>query len=478
EQVGLQDNFFELGGHSLLAIQLMSRVHSAFQVKVSLRRFFDAPTLAGLAAMIAEEQGVARPPAPALLPAGRGRELPLSFSQQRLWFIDQLRPGGSNYNISMPLRVEGRLSPALLGRTLSEVVRRHEVLRTRFPSIEGRGVQVILAPRPVSLPRIDLVTLAAGEKDLELVRLARAAAERPFDLGRDGLLRLSLLRLGMTDHAVLLTLHHIVSDGWSTGILVREVKSLYEAFAAGRPSPLADLSIQYADFAVWQREWLTGEVLEGLVAYWRDQLAGAPGSLDLPADRARPAVPSNVGSSRPEGVTPFMTLLAGFQSLLGRSSGQVEVVVGIPSAGRNRLELEPLIGFFINTLAIRTKLEGLTFRGLLKQVRGTTLEAYVHEDLPFEKLVDELGVERRLSHTPLFQVTFALQNVPVEVLSLPGLELRPLRVSQRTAQFDLSLSLGESCEGFAGTVEYTPDLFDGSTIDRLIVHYERLLAEA
>ncbi|MBW8876584.1 MAG: amino acid adenylation domain-containing protein [Acidobacteria bacterium] len=496
DRVGVHDNFFELGGHSLLATRLVSRVRSAFQVEVSLRRFFDTPTIAGLAAAIEEEQEVPRQLAPPILPVGRDRELPLSFAQQRLWFIDQLRPGSADYNIALPLRIEGRLDLALLVSTLSEVVRRHEVLRTRFPAVEGRGVQVIQPPVAVSPPQIDLSALPASVRDSEAVRLAGEEVARPFDLGRDELLRLTLLRLDKdaTAHAALFTLHHIISDGWSTGVLVREVVALYEAFAAGRPSPLPELPIQYADFAVWQREWLSGEVLERQLAYWQARLAGAPAFLDLPTDRPRPALQSNVGSSRPvhfgapltgllaalsrrEGVTPFMTLLGAFQTLLCRYSRQTDVVVGTPHAGRNRLELEPLIGFFVNTLAIRTELaDGLGFRQLLAGVRATTLDAYVHQDLPFEKLVDELGLERRLSHTPLFQVMFALQNAPVEELSLPGLRVRSMEAGRRTAKFDLTLSLEEQGEELAGGLEYSTELWDAATMDRLLEHLRRLLA--
>ena len=495
ERVGANDNFFELGGHSLLATRLISRVRATFQVEIPLRRLFDAPTVAGLAAVIEEEKDRSAVSAPPIVPVGRDREIPLSFAQQRLWFIDQLRPGESNYNIPLPLRIEGRLDAALLGRTLSEVVRRHEVLRTHFRDVAGRGVQVIHPPLPVLPPSVDLGALPRGAAEAEAQRLALAESVRPFDLGGDDLLRLTLLRMDAegSDHVALFTLHHIISDGWSTGVLVREVMAIYEAFAAGLPSPLPELPIQFADFAVWQREWLTGEVLESQLAYWKARLAGAPAFLDLPTDRPRPALQSTAGASRPvrygasllgrlgalsrrEGVTPFMSLLAVFQALLCRYSGQTDVVVGTPSAGRDRLELEPLIGFFINTLPIRTEIAAsIGFRRLLAEVRTATLDAYVHQDLPFEKLVDELGLERRLSHTPLFQVMFALQNLPEEELKLPGLAVRPLNVGLQTVKFDLTLNVEERGGELVGGLGYSTDLWDEETMDRLLLHLGSLL---
>ena len=495
EKVGAQDNFFELGGHSLLATRLISRVRAVFQVEIPLRSLFDAPTVAGLAAVIEEERGGAGLLAPPIVPVGRDRELPLSFAQQRLWFIDQLRPGESNYNLAMPLRIAGPLDAALLGRTLSDVVRRHEVLRTRFQDVDGRGVQVIRPPSPVDIPRVDLGALPRAAVEAEALRVAKEAAERPFDLGGGDLLRLTLLRLNGegSDHAALFVLHHIISDGWSTGVLVREVMAIYEAFAAGRPSPLPELAIQFADFAVWQREWLTGEVLERQLAYWKARLTGAPAFLDLPTDRPRPALQSTAGASRRvhfaaslvgpvtalsrrEGVTPFMTLLAVFQALLSRYSGQSEVVVGTPIAGRDRLELEPLIGFFVNTLPIRTGIGGgAGFRRLLAEVRTATLDAYVHQDLPFEKLIDELGLERHLSHTPLFQTMFALQTLPSEALILPGLTVSSMAVGGRTAKFDLTLDLEERNGEVRGRLEYSTELWDEETMDRLLLHLGSLL---
>ncbi|MBV8201787.1 MAG: AMP-binding protein, partial [Acidobacteria bacterium] len=498
------DNFFDLGGHSLLATRLTSRVRAAFAAEVSLRRFFDDPTVAGLAALLAEEREAARPAAPPLQPAGRDRELPLSFAQQRLWFIDQMQPGSVNYNLPMPLRLAGRLDLPLLERTLSEVVRRHEVLRTRFETVEGRAVQVIEPPRLVRPRRVDLHALPPPAALAETLRLSAEDAQRPFDLGGHELLRVTLVRLdrGAADHALLCNLHHIISDGWSTSVLVREVMAIYEAYAAGRPSPLPELAIQYADYAVWQREWLRGEELERQLAFWRRRLAGAPQVLELPLDRPRPAVQAVRGGARrlalsPElsaavqalgrrqGATPFMVLLAAWAALLGRLAGQRDVLVGTPIAGRNRRELEELIGLFVNMLVMRTETSGAPgLAELLRRVRQAALDAYAHQDLPFERLVEELAAERDLAHSPLFQVMFALQNAPVERLSIPGLAVSPLQVTPESLKLDLILVLAaapaEAPEGagFAGGLYYNTELFDGSTIERLGGHFSRFLAAA
>src|SRR6185369_37100 len=334
----------------------------------------------------------------------------------------------------------------------------------------------------------------------DALALAGEEAGRPFDLSRDPLLRGVLLRLAAEDHAAVLTMHHIVSDGWSIGVLVREVAALYAEFVVGRPSPLPELPVQYADFAVWQSSWLQGEVLEGEISFWRRQLAGLPPLLELPTDRPRPAVQSYRGTTRPvrlpadltrpaealarrAGATLFMVLLAGFQALLARHSGQQDLAVGSPVAGRNRLEIEGLIGFFINTLVLRGDLSGEragepSFRELLGRVRETALAAWLHQDVPFEKLVQELAPERSRAHEPLFQVMLILQNAPVESLEIESLRLRPVSVEATTAKLDLTVSLAEWSGGLAGTVEYATDLFDAVTIDRLTAHLQRLLTSA
>ncbi|HSF43792.1 MAG TPA: amino acid adenylation domain-containing protein [Thermoanaerobaculia bacterium] len=500
ERVGADAHFFDLGGHSLLVTQVLSRLREAFAVEMSLRDLFEAPVLADLAARVeaARWAGTDRlvPPLAAVAPALRKGPLPLSFAQQRLWFIDQLEPGTSLYNIPMALRIEGPLAPAVLALCLGEIERRHEALRTVFAMQEGAPVQVIRPAAPFELPLVDLSGLPEPPRESLLLSLAEEEARRPFDLARGPLLRGVLLRLAEEEHAVALTVHHIASDGWSMGILVQEVMALYGAFAAGSPSPLPELPVQYADFAAWQQSWLCGDILEEEISFWRRQLAGLPPLLALPTDRPRPAVQSFRGASRPvrlpvelarevqalvrrEGATLFMTLLAGFQALLARYSGQQELAVGSPVAGRNRLEIEGLIGFFTNTLVLHGDFSGEpSFRELLGRVRETALAAYLHQDLPFEKLVEELAPERSLAHAPVFQVMLVLQNNPTVSLEMRDLRLRPVSVEATTAKFDLMLSLAEQGGTLDGGLEYATDLFDAATVDRLIGHFERLLAAA
>jgi amino acid adenylation domain-containing protein/non-ribosomal peptide synthase protein (TIGR01720 family) len=423
-----------------------------------------------------------------------GSAFPLSFAQQRLWFLDQLEPGSAVYNIPTALRLEGALNVQALERSLEEVVRRHESLRTLFRSEEGQAVQVVLPPPRLPLMVVDLRELPAAEREAEAQRLVDTETIRPFDLARGPLLRTLLLQMGDRDHVLLLTVHHIVSDGWSMDVLIRELVMLNRAFSAGQPSPLPELPIQYVDYASWQREQLQGEVLEKQLAYWRKQLEGAPRLLELPTDRPRPAVRSTRGANQPvqlsrassealmalcgrEGVTPFMALLAAFQVLLHRYSGQDDICVGTPIAGRERAELEGLIGFFTNTLVLRARPSGrLTFRRLLAQVREVALGAYAHQDVPFEKLVEELQPVRSLSHSPLFQVMFSLQREAKTSQSLPGLTFRLVRGEGQLAKFDLNLTLAELPEGFAGALEYNTDLFDAATAARMAGHL-RLLVE-
>ena len=417
----------------------------------------------------------------------------LSFAQQRLWLIDQLEPGNPMYNLPVALRLTGCLNVTALERTLSEIVRRHEVLRTTFAVIDDRPSQVIAPPSELTLPIVDVSELPKEQREAKARRLAGEEAQRPFDLSEGPLLRASLVRLGAEEHIALFTLHHIVSDAWSTTVLVREVGTLYEAFLHGRPSPLAELPIQYADFAVWQHEWLREETLAAEVAYWRNQLAGAPPTLELPADHPRPATQSYRGEivtwmfpasltnslrefSKREGFTLFMTLLGAFEVLLYRYTGQNDIVVGTPIAGRTRSEVENLIGFFINTLVLRTKLAGkASFRELLRQVREVALEAYAHQDLPFEKLVEELNPERSLSHAPVFQVVFALQNVQRETLELPGLTLAMVGSDNKTTRIDLGLNLVETQSSIIGNLQYNTDLFDEATIQRIRTHFQQVL---
>ncbi|HEX8161810.1 MAG TPA: amino acid adenylation domain-containing protein [Pyrinomonadaceae bacterium] len=494
EPVGAFDNFFELGGHSLLATQLVSRVRDEFKIELPLRRVFERPALCDLAASVGEEiEGQRAAPCAPIRRVERGGPLPLSFAQQRLWFIDQLEPGGPLYNMPAALRLAGRLDADALERALSEIVRRHEVLRTTFEVVGGEPAQIVHPARPHALPVVDLRDQPRADAEAELRRLAREEGRRPFDLRRGPLLRTALVRLGEDDHALLVTMHHIVSDGWSLGVMVEELKALYEAFVEGRPSPLPELEIQYADFAAWQRDRLAGAALEEQLAYWRRQLEGAPTVLKLPTDRPRPALQRHRGGrvavalpgelaealralSRERGATLFMTLLAAWKALLSRHSGQDDLLVGTPIAGRNHAQTEPLVGFFVNTLVMRGDLSGdPTFAGLLARVREAALAAYAHQEVPFEKLVEELQPERDMSRAPLFQVMFVMQNAPARALELPGLKLSRLEDAGEAAKFDLMLELEESGAGVTGFLGYDADLFDARTVGRMATRFRVLL---
>ncbi|MFY0566439.1 amino acid adenylation domain-containing protein [Archangium lansingense] len=497
-RVGSEDSFFELGGHSLLATQVLSRVRTTFQLELPVRALFEAPTLSALARKLDDTRSRQNPnalQAPPLRPAAHTDDIPLAFSQQRLWFLDQLEPGNPVYNIPVALRLSGRLDTEALRRAFEALVARHESLRTTFASRDGQPVQLIAPTLAMPLEVVDLSDVLASEREAQAHELTRQEAQRPFELAHGPLLRAALLRLASDDHVLLVTLHHIVSDGWSMGVLVREVAALYAAFASGQQPSLPPLPIQYPDFALWQRSWLQGEALDSQLRYWKQQLSGAPAHLELSTDKPRPPVQTFRGSSIPVslpkalseslkslstrlGVTPFMTLLAGFQVLLSRYSRQDDISVGSPIAGRRNTELEGLIGFFINTLVLRSRLSPeASFRELLLQVRDTTLAAYEHQDLPFEKLVEELQPQRDLSRPPFFQVMFILQNANSEALKLPGLALRPMEMRSDTAKFDWSLALADTPDGFAGGLEYNTDLFEHDTVARAMEHL-RILLEA
>ncbi|MEW5929831.1 MAG: amino acid adenylation domain-containing protein, partial [Gemmatimonadota bacterium] len=495
ERVGVEDDFFELGGHSLLATRVVSRAREAFGVELPVRALFETPTVAGLAerveALLREGAGSRTPP---LVPVPRdGDEAPLSFAQQRLWFIDRLEPGSSAYNMPAALRLRGALEARALRASLGALVRRHETLRTVFALRDGEPVQVIRRPGPVPLPTVDLAALAPQRREAEAARLAAAEAARPFDLERGPLLRATLLRLDRDDHALLFTLHHVVGDAWSMEVLTREVSAAYGAYSRGEEPRLPELPVQYADYAAWQRGWLAGEALEAQLAWWRERLAGAPPVLEIPTDHPRrPGAGSAAGRARlaldprtahrvrelarREGATPFMALLAAWQLLLGRYAGQVDVVVGSPIAGRTRSELEGLIGFFVNTLVLRTDLSGdAGFRELLRRVREATLGAFQHQDLPFERLVEELQPERSLTHTPLFQVVFSLQGAPPGAPRLGRLEAEPLDAGAATATFDLSFTMTDTGEGLEGSLVYRTALFEAATAERMLGHFAVLL---
>src|SRR5215213_1752773 len=421
---------------------------------------------------------------------------PLSFAQQRLWFLDQLEPGKALYNLPAAVRLSGQLDTSALSRSFDEVVRRHESLRTTFKSVDGQPRQVIAEPGALPLPLIDLTGLGVSERQAEVACLVGDEARRPFDLAAGPLLRAKLLRLGNDEHVLLLNMHHIISDGWSLGVLVRELTKLYAGYAAGREPQLPELPIQYADYVVWQQRWLQGPTLEEQLSYWRKQLADIPSALELPTDRPRPAEQSYRGAStsfslpesmtqelrrlaRNEDVTLFMFLSAAFKLLLHRYTNQTDIVVGTPIANRKRAELEGLIGFFVNTLVLRTDLSGdPTFHELLAREREVCLGAYANQDAPFERLVEELQPDRNSGHSPWFQVAFVLQNTPAEQSSS---EVDGLRVSliggaeTQTAKFDLTLAVEEGNDGLSAAMEFSTELFDVSTVERMAGHFVRLL---
>ena len=492
EKVGIHDDFFSLGGHSLLATQVISRIRTAFNTEIPLKYLFDFPTVAKLSKSIDNFHGkkLQLPPIEA---NARDLEIPLSFAQQRLWFLDRLEAETTVYHNHAGLQLTGKLNVSALETAIKEILRRHEILRTTFPTKNGNAVQVIHPPSSFNLPIIDLQSLPETAKSTEVIRIITAEKARLFDLANGPLLRVSLLQLAAESHILLVVMHHIITDGWSTGIFIRELSILYQSFSTGKASTLPELPVQYADFACWQRRWLSGELLEANLDYWKQQLAGAPPLLELPTDRPRPAIQTFRGSlesfrvnstvaeklktlSQQSGATLFMTLLSAFTILLSRYSNQDDIVVGSPIANRDRSEIEPLIGFFVNTLVLRTQLQGNpSFLELLNQVRQVTLDAYGRQDVPFEQLVEALQPERSLSYSPLFQVMFILQNAPMEKLELPGLSLTPLTGENVTAKFDLTLSMRETEGELEANLEYNVDLFDRSTIIRLTKHFQTLL---
>ncbi len=540
-RIGIHDNFFELGGDSVTAALVLNELQDRLGKAVPIVAIFDAPTIAGLATYLnhhhadavsriccdektqREERTAERidatnieqrspiigssvsfaagpkdgaaPTCTPIRPILRSdrTKLPLSFGQRRLWFLNRLHPDNPAYSAAWAIRIEGPLELAALRNALEAIVARHASLRTTFGTVDGSPIQVVKRQANVTLSLRDLNVLPEREREAAALRLAEEEARRPFDLERGPLLRTTLLRLTEADHLLVFTIHHIVVDGWSMGVLIQELLALYPSFAAGEPPSLSELPIQYADFAIWERQWLQGPRLEKLLSYWKRQLSGGPASLPLPTDHPRPmleslrgatrsfALPKELSSalialSRREGSTLFMTLLAAFQTLLHRYTSQTDILVGTPVANRARREIEPLIGFFVNTLVLRADLSGdPTFRELLGRVREVALEAYAHQDLPFEKLVEELRPERDLGRNPLFQVMFILQNAPMPKLELAKLRASLVEVETGTAKFDLTLSMQQTEQGLRGKIEYSRDLFDPETMMRMVGHWRALL---
>ncbi|MDZ7963735.1 MAG: amino acid adenylation domain-containing protein [Nostoc sp. DedSLP03] len=496
ETVGIHDNFFELGGHSLLATQLISRLRQSFEVEIPLKAVFTSPSVAQLDQTIVqlrtEGQSLNLPLIKRIAPDTE--KIPLSFAQERLWFLNQLEGASATYNMPAALRLSGRLNLNALQQALAEIIRRHEALRTSFANINGTPMQVIHSTASIDMEVVDLQHLEESERKLVLEQQLQLAAIAAFDLESAPLIRCNLWQLSNSDYVFGINIHHIVSDGWSMGVLIQELSVLYKAFCAGESSPLPNLEIQYADFALWQRQWLSGEILEEQIQYWVSQLQGAPELLQLPTDRPRPSVQSYRGAtqsfglnreltqkleslSRRAGSTLFMTLLTAFATLLYRYTGQSDVVIGSAIANRHRSEIEPLIGFFVNTLVLRTRLEdNPSFEQLLAQVRKTTLQAYEHQDVPFEHVVEALQPQRSMSYSPLFQVMFMLQNAPMGELELPGVSLSELEQERTIAKFDLTLDISETSAGLECEWEYNTDLFDRSTIERMASHFENLLS--
>ena len=497
KHISTDDNFFALGGHSLLATRIVSQLHKLLQVEVPFTVLFESPTIAATAKrleqLVKQDKGIELSP---IVRVPRDQKLHLSFAQQRLWFIDQLQPNSNRYNSASAMRLTGALDVNALERTLKEIIRRHEILRTSFRATGGEPVQVISPNVNINLPATDLSHYDAAEREAEVLRAVKEESSRPFDLATGPLLRATLLRLGPEEHVLVVAMHHIVTDAWSNGIFMRETSAIYSAFLQHEASPLPELPVQYADYSSWQHQCIAGDTLERHLAYWRQQLSGPPPMLEIAGDRPRTESKTGRGAkqtvsfaedllqelrtfSRQRGVTLFMTLVASFKVLLHFYTKQDDIVIGTDVANRNRTEIEGVIGFFVNQLVLRTNLSGdPTFCELLDRVREVTLGAYAHQDLPFDRLVDALKLERNPNYAPFFQIKLVLENTFAGEFELPGLKIDQLETESGAAKLDLILVLRERAEGLQGWFEYNGDLLDDSTVIRFAEYLEVILRSA
>jgi amino acid adenylation domain-containing protein len=494
DDISPEEPLSTLGLDSLKVFELKNRIEVDLEVEVSVADFFEGMSTRSLVTKIlAQITAEAFIPRESLSQVQKAEVYPLSFAQQRLWFLDRLEPGNPAYNISLAVNLKGELEVTLLEQSLNEIIRRHETLRTTFTTVNGQPMQIIAASLKLSLSVIDYQKSIESQGDAAVEQFLTEQSQQPFDLTQGLLLRAKLLRLAPQEHILLLEMHHIISDGWSTEVFLQEMASLYKAFLAGTSSPLPKISIQYKDFAHWQRQWLQGEILQTQLSYWKQQLEGIPAALQLPTDRPRPAVQTSHGAqqsielsevvikqlkaiARQEGVTLFMLLLAAFGTFLYRYTGQDDIAVGTPVANRNRDEVKGLIGFFVNTLVLRTDMSGNpTFDELLTRVRKVALGAYTHQDLPFDQLVEAVQPERDTSRTPLFQVMFSIQDYS-QLPEIPSLTLSSVKIETETAQFDLSVSINITQKAVMASFEYNTDLFDAATIAKMLRHFQNLLS--